>query len=67
MKKRTAQTGLNALSTSGLWEMPCTPSAARTTNQATITGPNRMPIRAVPCFWIRNSATSTTRAIGTTQ
>ncbi|MNN65558.1 hypothetical protein D3C81_1810670 [compost metagenome] len=29
-------------------------------------GPNKVPIRAVPCFWIRNSPTSTIRDSGTT-
>ncbi|MNE19623.1 hypothetical protein D3C80_1127110 [compost metagenome] len=67
IKKRTAQTGLKALSTSGLWMMPCTPKAPSTTNQVTITGPKRMPMRAVPCFWIRNNATSTINATGMTQ
>ncbi|MNP41699.1 hypothetical protein D3C76_1354150 [compost metagenome] len=47
--------------------MPYTPSAPSTLNHRTMTGPNRMPMRAVPCFWIRNRATSTTTAIGTTQ
>ncbi|MNG18461.1 hypothetical protein D3C84_1025290 [compost metagenome] len=30
-------------------------------------GPNRMPIRAVPWLWIKNSATSTINDSGTTQ
>ncbi|MDT4847195.1 hypothetical protein FQZ97_812440 [compost metagenome] len=30
-------------------------------------GPKSVPIRAVPCFWIRNSPTSTTSDSGTTQ
>ncbi|KAF1067924.1 MAG: hypothetical protein GAK45_01530 [Pseudomonas citronellolis] len=47
--------------------MPYTPSAARTRNQVTITGPNSVPMRAVPWRWMRNRPTSTTSAIGTTQ
>ncbi|MNC29445.1 hypothetical protein D3C75_776920 [compost metagenome] len=58
---------MNALSTSGLCEMPCTPSAPSATNQVTMIGPNSLPIFSVPCFCTRNSATSTTSEIGTTQ
>ncbi|MOA66249.1 hypothetical protein D3C78_1929450 [compost metagenome] len=47
--------------------MPYTPSAPSTTNQVTMTGPNRMPMRAVPCFWIRNRPISSATVTGTTQ
>ncbi|MNP41589.1 hypothetical protein D3C76_1352990 [compost metagenome] len=67
MKKFTAQAGLVALSTSGCCQMPYRPSAPRARNHTTITGPNSLPMRAVPCFWMRNRATSTISASGTTQ
>ncbi|MOA67596.1 hypothetical protein D3C78_1948460 [compost metagenome] len=47
--------------------MPWMPSAPSTTNQITMSGPNRMPMRAVPCFWIRNSPISTANDSGITQ
>ncbi|MCY1308667.1 hypothetical protein D9M70_586940 [compost metagenome] len=67
MKKFTAQTGLAARSTSGCCQMPYAPSPARARNHSTITGPNSLPIRSVPCFWIRNRPTNTTSDTGTTQ
>ncbi|MNG19660.1 hypothetical protein D3C84_1038440 [compost metagenome] len=66
-KKRTAQAGFTACNTSGCCRMPYTPRAPSTRNQVTMIGPNRMPIRAVPWRWIRNSPTSTTSDKGTTQ
>ncbi|MNT71771.1 hypothetical protein D3C72_2102960 [compost metagenome] len=66
-KKLKAHHGLMAWSTSGRCAMPWIPSIPSTTNQSTITGPKRMPIRAVPCFWIRNRPISSTTVIGTTQ
>ncbi|MCY1188031.1 hypothetical protein D9M73_290810 [compost metagenome] len=67
MKKFTAQAGLVAFNTSGCCQMPYRPSAPRTRNQITMTGPNSLPMRAVPCFWMRNRPTSTISASGTTQ
>lgn len=44
-----------------------TPVTASIANHSTITGPNQRPTTAVPNRCTRNSATSTTRAAGTTQ
>ncbi|MCY1428877.1 hypothetical protein D9M71_447760 [compost metagenome] len=35
-------------------------------NHSTMIGPKRVPMRAVPCFWIRNRPTSTISDKGTT-
>ena len=45
--------------------MPQMPSSAMVTNQSSITGPKKWPIRAVPCDWIANSATRIATAAGT--
>ncbi|MNI57323.1 hypothetical protein D3C73_1123780 [compost metagenome] len=66
-KKRTPHAGFIACNTSGCWMIPWTPNAPSTTNQVTMIGPNRMPMRAVPWRWIRNNATSTISDSGTTQ
>ena len=58
-KKRTAQMGLSAPSTSGLWMMPRSPSTASVINQISMMGANSLPTMAVPCFWMANSRVST--------
>ena len=45
---------------------PPTPSAAMAANQSSMTGPNTLPIRAVPNVWPANSATRITTAAGST-
>ena len=67
IKKFAAHQGFNACNTCGSRMMPEIPRAPSTTNHSTITGPKRIPMRAVPCFWIRNSPTSNATVIGTTQ
>src|SRR5216683_7737707 len=46
--------------------MPWMPSAARTTNQASITGPKIRPMKPAPCFCMMNRPTRMTIVIGTT-
>jgi hypothetical protein len=46
--------------------MPQTPSTASTTNHNSITGPNALPMRAVPSGCTANSTTSTATAMGST-
>ncbi|MNR37379.1 hypothetical protein D3C85_1553890 [compost metagenome] len=65
MKKRKAQSGLSAPSTSGLWTMLLRPSAARVRNQISMMGANSLPTVAVPCFWMANSRVSTSTESGT--
>ncbi|MNC75772.1 hypothetical protein D3C75_1273640 [compost metagenome] len=65
MKKRSAQTGLSAPSTSGCWRMLFRPSTARVRNQISMMGANSLPTVAVPCFWMANSRVSTSTESGT--
>ncbi len=47
-KKRTAHSGLNALSTSGLWLILSNPIAASDANHNRVIGPNTLPTFMVP-------------------
>ena len=46
--------------------MPWMPSAARTANHPTITGPNIRPMNCVPCLCMTNSPIRITTVAGTT-
>ena len=53
------------MSTDGFPATLISPRMASTPNHAHITGPNRLPTLAVPCFWIANSTTMITSVTGT--
>ncbi len=62
----SAWAGLTAARTPGRCRMPPTPSTAMVANQTSMTGPNALPMRAVPRLCTANKASSTTTAIGMT-
>ncbi len=66
IRKSNAQSGLSAASTAGALMMPWMPSAARTANQPTITGPKICPITPVPCLCMTNRPIRMTMVTGTT-
>jgi hypothetical protein len=66
-KNATPYAGFTALRMAGCCAMPHTPNDAMPRNQATQTGPNRAPMRAVPCRCSENSVPMTSRVNGTIQ
>ena len=64
-RKRPASAGLTALRISGAAQILTTPSRPMTTNQTSMTGPNSLPMLAVPRRWIRNSPTRIAIVTGT--
>jgi hypothetical protein len=67
MKNSSAYQGFTALRTSGAIRIPRTPRMAMVLNQTVMTGPNMLPIFAVPCFCSAKRAVSIRAAIGHTQ
>ncbi len=65
MRNAIAHVGDSPCSTPGWARMCGTPAAAITTNQSSITGPNRLPTLPVPNFCTANRTTRITAAIGT--
>jgi hypothetical protein len=64
--KRSAKCGLTALRIEGcvmIWE---TPRSAMAKNQASVIGPKKRPMPAVPCFCTAKRQNSTTSVMGIT-